>query len=217
MTIQPLSHSEIPTLTNKIKICGLMREADILAVNRFHPDFVGFVFAKSKRQISTEQAAFFRTILDDSIPAVGVFVNKHPDKILNLCKEHIIQWIQLHGQETEETIQYLKNHLHLLELTCPIIKAVSVRTTDDIIAADQLSCDYLLLDHGAGGTGTAFDWSFIPTIQTPFFLAGGLNETNIEQAAHYHAYCLDVSSGAETDGKKDPMKIQHFVDTIHSL
>ena len=203
------------TITTKIKICGLMRESDIIAVNRSHPDFAGFVFAKSKRQITLAQAAAFRSLLDHSIPAIGVFVNEDPEKILDICNAGIIQWIQLHGQESEETIQYLKARLKQSKQSCPIIKAVSVQTAQDIRLAETLSCDYLLLDHGSGGTGQSFDWSSIPHISKPFFLAGGLNQTNIKTARHYHAYCLDVSSGAETNGKKDAEKIHSLVEAVH--
>ncbi len=202
-------------LTNKIKICGLMKEADIIAANCFHPDFVGFVFSKSKRQIQVEQAAAFRALLDDSIPAIGVFVNEDPDSILHICRKGIIQWIQLHGQETEDTIQYLKKQLNQQKLNCPIIKAVSVHTTDDILNAQNLSCDYLLLDHGLGGTGQMFDWASIPKIQKPFFLAGGIKLDNIKRARHYNAYCLDVSSGAEINGQKNAEKIHSLIEAVH--
>lgn len=198
-------------MTNKIKICGLIRPEDIDAVNQALPDFAGFVFARSKRQITAETAAQFRAALDPRIPAVGVFVNQPLTDILSLARAGTIQFIQLHGQEEESIIMELKKRTD-----CPVIKAVRVETPEDIRAAERLSADYLLLDNGAGGTGKAFDWSLIEEISKPFFLAGGLNAGNIQDARHFHAFCLDVSSGAETDGKKDPHKIRQLTDLIHT-
>lgn len=198
-------------MTNKIKICGLTRPEDIDAVNQALPDFAGFVFARSKRQITAETAAQLRAALDPRIPAVGVFVNQPLPDILSLARAGTIQFIQLHGQEEESIIMELKKRTD-----CPVIKAVRVETPEDIRAAERLSADYLLLDNGAGGTGKAFDWSLIGEISKPFFLAGGLNAGNIQDARHFYAFCLDVSSGAETDGKKDPHKIRQLTDLIHT-
>lgn len=201
----------------KIKICGLQERADVLAANRLLPDYVGFVFAKSKRQITKKQASVLRELLTDKIPAVGVFVNDEILNILELCNSGVIQMIQLHGDEDQEYIESLKT-----KTDCPVIKALQVQNREQILEADRVLCDYLLLDAYApdlyGGSGRCFDWSLVPKLSKSFFLAGGLNEENIEQAKRSCSpFCLDVSSGVETDGKKDPDKIKRIIEKVRAL
>ncbi len=200
----------------KIKICGLMRSEDIEAVNEAKPDFIGFVFAKGrKRTVTHETAARLKAMLIPQIKAVGVFLDNDADEVLSLANDGVIDIIQLHGNEDSEYIGYIRSHTDK-----PIIKAVSVRNAEDILLADKLEVDYLLLDtykkNITGGTGEVFDWNIIPKVSKPFFLAGGLNEDNIADALNCGAYCLDVSSGAETDGKKDKDKIINLVNTVRS-
>lgn len=198
----------------KIKICGMMRRADINAVNIAHPDYIGFIFAKGrKRTISAETAAQLKERLMSDIKAVGVFLDNDIKEIAKICEDGIINIVQLHGNEDKDFISSLKRRI-----SCPIIKAVSVCTPEDILLAQTLPADYLLLDTykkgQSGGTGEAFDWSLIPEMEKPFFLAGGLNEENIGEAMKCGAYALDVSSGAETDGKKDIHKIINIVRKV---
>ena len=200
----------------KIKICGLMRSEDIEAVNEAKPDFIGFVFAKGrKRTVTHETAARLKAMLIPQIKAVGVFLDNDADEVLSLANDGVIDIIQLHGSEDSEYIAYIRSHTDK-----PIIKAVSVINAEDILLADKLDVDYLLLDtynkNITGGTGEVFDWNIIPKVGKPFFLAGGLNEDNIAGALNVGAYCLDVSSGAETDGKKDRGKIINLVNTVRS-
>jgi phosphoribosylanthranilate isomerase len=121
--------------------------------------------------------------------------------------------VQLHGSEDAIYIRKLKE-----ALSVPVIKAVRVQNAEQIIDAQSLDCDYLLLDTWQkgiqGGSGVAFDWSLIPQLKKPYFLAGGLNAENILEAARYQPYCLDVSGGAETEGKKDRRKIIELVRLI---
>ncbi|MGN0469761.1 MAG: phosphoribosylanthranilate isomerase [Acutalibacteraceae bacterium] len=201
---------------SKIKICGLSRECDIDFVNTAKPDFIGFVFAeKSKRRVDFDTALKLKNQLDKNIQAVGVFVNNDMDFVLSLVNNGIIDLIQLHGDEDENCIISLKE-----KTSAKIIKAVRVKTTEDILRADKLPVDYLLLDTYTkgeyGGSGKTFDWNMIPKISKPYFLAGGLNAENIKSALKVGAYCLDVSSGAETDGKKDKDKIIKIVNTVRS-
>lgn len=200
----------------KIKICGLMRPEDIEAVNFAKPDYIGFVFAKGrKRTVTHETAKKLKSMLNPQIKAVGVFLDNGADEVLSLADSGIIDIIQLHGKEDSEYIRYIRSHTDK-----PIIKAVSVRDEEDVLSADKLGVDYLLLDtykkNIIGGTGEVFDWNIIPKIDKPFFLAGGINEDNIKAALRFGAYCLDVSSGAETDGKKDRAKIINLVNTVRS-
>ncbi|MDW2798192.1 phosphoribosylanthranilate isomerase [Clostridium boliviensis] len=201
----------------KIKICGLTRKEDVLAVNCYKPDYAGFVFAPGKRQLNFRQAELLRNELLPAIPAVGVFVNSPADEIISLVKSNVIQMIQLHGEESEADIWELKNRL---DQPVPIIKAIRVKSSAEISEAEKLSADYLLLDSYVkgmkGGSGTSFDWSMIPMINKPWFLAGGIGMENIEEALKTKAFCLDVSSLAETNGRKDPEKIKKIIQTVRS-
>lgn len=200
----------------RIKICGLSRLCDIDYVNAAKPDYIGFVFAKSRRQVSVLQARLLKQRLAEDILAVGVFVNDKPERIAELVNDGIIDMVQLHGQEDEAYIRNLRKLLSDRN-ACPIIRAFSVKTSEDVTKACLSSADYILLDHGAGGTGKAFDWSMIGQIDRPFFLAGGLGPDNLEEAFRVGAFALDVSSGVETDGFKDPEKIEMCVRKVRSL
>ena len=198
---------------SKIKICGLSRMEDIRTANQLGLDYVGFVFAKSRRQVTPEGAKELRGLLSPTIQAVGVFVNHPVAEILDLVHSGIVQVIQLHGQEGEETIAQLKEHLP----TTPIIKAISVTCVADILAWEGSRTDYLLLDNGAGGTGTPFDWNILSSIQgltKPYFIAGGLNPDNVAEVLSHHPFGVDVSGGVETDGIKDPIKMQFFTQKV---
>jgi len=201
----------------KVKICGLSRPIDIDMVNTVLPDYIGFVFAKSRRQVTEVMAKELKERLLPQIQAVGVFVNEELEKIMHLCKDGIIDLIQLHGDEDENYIRELRKGVKN-----PIIKAVRVRNTKDIEEAAKLTCDYLLLDtykEGLyGGSGEIFDWSVITKIEKPFFLAGGLHTENILQAiSQANPYCIDVSSGVETDGIKDRNKIIDIITKVRSV
>lgn len=199
----------------KIKICGLSRLQDIEAVNEALPDYIGFVFADSRRKINMQKAAELKKYLNPKILAVGVFVNAPVNEIVNLCEEQIIDIIQLHGDENCSYLERLKN-----EIENPIIKAVRVQNQQEIIDAQKFPCEYILLDtfqkENYGGSGKIFDHTLIPKSEKPFFLAGGLNADNIINAMAYHPYCLDISSGAETDGVKDCKKIKQIVNIVRS-
>lgn len=201
----------------KIKICGLFRDCDVDYVNEALPDFIGFVFAKSRRQVSSDWAKVHRPRLRSEITPVGIFVNESLANVANLLNNGTIEMAQLHGAETEDYIQALKSLTHK-----PIIKAVRVLSQEDIEVAQHTLADFLLLDNGAGGTGESFDWSLISQVKTqkqienqnqkPFFLAGGLKAGNIDQAiAATNPYAVDLSSGVETDGRKDREKILEIV------
>lgn len=203
---------------SKIKICGLSRPDDILAVNKCLPDYIGFVFSKSRRRVTAEQARLLKAGLDPKIKAVGVFVNEPAASIAALFKGGVIDLVQLHGDENEAYIQSLKQ-----EVSCPIIKAVRVQSGEQISRAQRLPCDFLLLDayskSGYGGTGDKFRWDMIPKeTSRPFFLAGGINESNVLRAAReVRPYCIDVSSGAETGGVKDKEKIKHIINIVRGV
>ena len=197
----------------RIKICGLTRLEDIQAVNEAKPDFCGFIveFPKSRRNVTGVQLRTLREKLDESILPVGVFVNAPVELPAQLLNEGTISLAQLHGQEDEAYIRRIqKNTGH------QVIKAFSVKTAQDIEKALKSPADYILLDQGGGGTGQTFDWSLIPEIDRPFFLAGGLGADNLETAVRtIHPYAVDLSSSVETDGMKDRDKILKAVQLVH--
>lgn len=193
----------------KIKLCGLTRRCDIDWANELLPDYVGFVFAGSRRSVTDEQAAQLRNILREDIPAVGVFVDESIDHVAVLVRQGVIQLVQLHGAEDEGYIRELRR-----AVSVPVIQAFSVRSSEDIQAAGRSSADFVLLDHGAGGTGRAFDWSLAAALDRPYFLAGGLHPGNAAAAAELRPYAVDVSSGIETEGVKDRQKMIEFVRRI---
>lgn len=197
----------------KIKLCGLTRPSDIETANLLHPDFVGFVFAKkSRRYVSLERVRTLKELLHPEISAVGVFVDEEPEAVAAWLSSGVIDMVQLHGGEDAAYIGRLR------ELTDkPIIKAFSVRGEQDIRRACDSTADFVLLDAGDGGTGTAFDRELLAGMNRPYFLAGGLDPSTVGEAVkRWRPYAVDVSSGIETDGYKDAEKMQAFVERARS-
>ncbi len=194
----------------RVKICGLRRPEDITYVNEVRPEYVGFIcFPKSFRYVDPEMLRSLRSQLAEGITAVGVFVNEDADAVARIAGESGIDVIQLHGQEDEDYISRLRE-----KTDKPLIKAFRIETSGDVLTANASSADYILLDHGAGGTGEAFDWSLLQEVDRPYFLAGGLNPENVQEALAMsgdHLYSLDVSSGVETEKVKDIEKIRRFL------
>ncbi len=201
----------------KIKICGLTRKEDIETVNHWQPDYIGFVFGESRRQVTVEQASLLKDDLDSRIKAVGVFVNEPILSIVKICNTGVIDVVQLHGDESEEYIRELKE-----QIDCPVIKAVRVQSAEQVLQSEKLSCDLLLLDTFQkgqyGGSGKTFDYSMVPNLEKRFFLAGGLENSNIAQAIEEcNPYGVDISSGVETDGIKDEDKIREIIQMVRGL
>ena len=197
----------------KIKICGIKRLEDIEMVNRYKPDYIGFVFADSKRKVSHDLAKELRNNLDSDIIPVGVFVDSPQDEILKLFDDGIIEIAQLHGSESEQYILDLKKKTNG-ELK--IINAIEMTQEIDLLKYNDSSSDYLLLDSGKG-SGKTFDWSLIrKDIKKEFFLAGGLNSENVAPAIYeFNPYAIDLSSSLETDGFKDENKIKEIMEVIN--
>ena len=197
----------------EIKLCGLTREEDIKNANELLPEYIGFVFAnKSKRYISPENALKLKQKLLPRIKAVGVFVDEDVKTIADYLNRGIIDMAQLHGSEDEA---YIKRFRVLTDK--PIIKAFKIKSRDDLHGVQESSADYILLDSGTG-SGSVFDWDLIKSIERQYFLAGGLNPQNVEEAIRtLRPFAIDVSSGIETDGHKDPVKMKEFVNTARSV
>jgi len=192
---------------SKVKICGLSRMEDIDAVNRALPDFVGFVFAPSRRRVDERMAVMLKEKLDARITAVGVFVDEEIDVMVRLCRDGVIDWVQLHGGEDATCIAALRERI-----SNPVIQAVAI--TGGTPPPD--GADYLLFDSERGGSGKTFDWMALCGIDRPYFLAGGLHAGNIHAALSRQPYAVDVSSGVETDGSKDADKIDEFVRIVRA-
>jgi phosphoribosylanthranilate isomerase len=196
----------------RIKICGLSRLEDICHANRARPDYIGFVFAESKRRVTGEKARDLRTKLDAGITPVGVFVDTEIAEIAALVNSRIIDVVQLHGNETAAYIKRLRE-----QCGAKIIKAVKIGNGTRYPETEKprreaYGADYLLLDSGAG-SGKPIDLRIAGELAAKhdfrryFFLAGGINPGNIHLAAALNPFGIDVSSGAETDGVKDGEKM----------
>ena len=209
-----------------VKFCGICREEDVQAVNRLRPDFAGFVFAESKRQITAETAARLKEHLDPGIKTVAVLVNMPVEKAAALANTGIADLLQLHGDEDGEYIARLKT------LTgAKIIKAIRLQgnEADRTVLKQAEKADFYLFDtfvaDAYGGTGKTFSHSLLKDlpIGKPFFLAGGLDADNVagivgqvqkDTTLFPYFYGVDVSGGIETDGYKDAVKMEAFMKAI---
>lgn len=204
-------------MKTKIKICGLTRPQDVEAVNAARPDYIGFVFAKSRRRLTPQQAITLKRQLDPEIQSVGVFVNPSLETVLDITSRDILDIVQLHGDEPPVFAERVRR-----ETGSPVVKAFRIRGEESLAALKAYDqADYLLLDtynkNAYGGTGRAFNWALLRgnTSGKPFFLAGGLNIENIETAIRtVRPYGVDISSGVETNGRKDPGKIEEIIKKI---
>lgn len=192
----------------KIKFCGLKTLDDIFFANELLPEYVGFVFApKSKRCVTPAQAEKLRASLSKEILAVGVFVNENLSTVAELLNSGIIDAAQLHGNETDDYINNLRGVTNKI-----IIKAFRADTVEENSPAD-----FILIDAGAGD-GKVFDWSLVKNLRREYFLAGGLTPENVGAAIKLlHPFAVDVSSGIETDGKKDFNKMKAFAEAVREV
>lgn len=195
-----------------IKLCGMMSEEDIDNVNRLKPEYAGFIFwEKSFRNLTKEKAASLKKRLDPNIKAVGVFVDEDVKKVSALVNDGIIDAVQLHGNEDEAYIEELRK---LVLKKTEIFKAFKADSREQVKEALKSSADCILFDPGKGN-GVTFPWEILKDVTRPYFLAGGLNPENVGDAVKMlHPYAVDVSSGIETDRKKDPDKMEAFVKAV---
>lgn len=197
----------------KVKFCGMRLEEDIEEVNRLNPDYIGFILSRPYwRCITFHQASLLKSMTKSSIQTVGVFVDEPIDTIKKFVENGIIDVIQLHGSEDEQYIARLKNITEK-----KIFRAFKLCSPDDAKKANDSCADMILLDSGRG-TGETFDWELLRLIERPYFLAGGLNAENIGEAVRtLTPYGVDVSSGIETDRRKNPEKMKKFIDAVRSV
>lgn len=198
-----------------IKICGLTRPCDIDFVNELKPEYIGFVFAPSKRQVSVSQAKELIQQVSYS-QCVGVFVNETPQRICQIATQSDLDIIQLHGDETQEDIDYIKaNSL------CLVWKALRLRNQNDLNQLNQLHPDRFLLDSfhedAYGGSGKRMDERLLQNVNTKeLILAGGIDIHNVKELLAYHPFAIDVSSGVETNHVKDYGKIKQLIREVRT-
>ena len=194
----------------KVKFCGLSRLLDIKIANELRPDYIGFVFSpKSKRYIIPSDAFALKKSLHPSITAVGVFVNAPIESVASLLNNGTIEIAQLHGDEDESYIKQLRQYSDK-----PIIKAFQMRPDTPLALINHCTAEYVLLDSGTG-SGTPFNWNLIKPLSRPYFLAGGLHKDNLGTALKIlHPFAVDVSSGIETNGLKDQIKMAEFIAAV---
>ena len=232
--VEKLAYLYGPTYyTPKIKMCGISKVETIPAIVDAKPDYMGLVFAPSKRQVTVEQAKTLVEELhkvyvkkygsdteqdkDDTIKTVGVFVNETVDNLVTIANEANLDAVQLHGDEDETFIQSLKERTNV-----EVWKAVQIRSAADVEEWIDSSADMILFDayhkDERGGTGEVFDWSSLDEFERPFMLAGGIDSTNVARAIRtVRPYGIDTSSGIETNGVKDDEKITAFTKIVKSI
>lgn len=195
----------------KVKICGITDLTTAIAAVDYGADAIGFVFAESKRKISVTKAKDIVAHLPKEVLKIGVFVNETKEKIEEIAASVGLTYVQLHGDETPAFSE---------SLSFPVIKAVSIHDDQSLKAIESYSCEYVLLDGPKGkyrgGNGLSFDWNSFSANDLrdkKVILAGGLHEENVEDAIKLiNPFMVDVSSGVETEGKKDLNKIQSFIN-----
>ena len=232
--VEKLAYLYGPTYyTPKVKMCGISKVETIPAVVEAKPDYMGLVFAPSKRQVTVDQA---KTLVEelhrgyaqkygsdtehdknDTIKTVGVFVNETVDNLITIVNEANLDAVQLHGDEDETFIQSLKERTNV-----EVWKAIQIRSAADVEEWIDSSADMLLFDayhkDERGGTGEVFDWSSLDAFERPFMLAGGIDSTNVARAIRtVRPYGIDISSGIETNGVKDDEKITAFTKIVKSI
>lgn len=189
----------------KVKICGLSTKEAVGTAASAGADYIGFVFAPSKRQVTLEQAAELTKFIPSHIQKVGVFVSPSRADLLEAIEKVGLDLVQVHGQVVDKLFE---------NLPCGSIQAVQV---DEGGHVPNSQADYLLFDAPVAGSGQTFDWGRLDTTELaqPFFIAGGLNEDNVARAIQYFSpFAVDVSSGVETDGQKDHEKIRRFIERV---
>ena len=189
----------------KVKICGLSNIEAVKTAVSAGADYIGFVFAPSKRQVTVEQAIELVKFIPSHIQTVGVFVSPSRAELLEAVDKVGLDFAQVHGQVVDKLFE---------NLPCGSIQAVQI---DEGGHVPNSQADYLLFDAPVAGSGQTFDWGQLDTteLSQPFFIAGGLNEDNVEEAIqHFTPFAVDVSSGVETDGQKDHEKIRRFIERV---
>lgn len=195
----------------RVKICGVFEPAAALAAADAGADAVGFVFYPTHRLVTVEQARALSRLLPPFLTRVGVFADEPPGRVREVADAVPLDAVQLHGAEPPEACQILGVR---------VLKGLRIRGPEDLAALARYDVDGFVLDAYApgqpGGTGVRFDWTLVRRArgltERPLVLSGGLTAENVAEAIRVAAPdAVDVSSGVETDRRKDPAKIRAFI------
>jgi phosphoribosylanthranilate isomerase len=208
----------------RIKICGIKDKTHALAAVEAGADFIGLVFAPSQRQVSLAQAREIASAVkksSDATKVVGVFVNAPSSQVNELADFCALDWVQLSGDESWE---------YCREVVRPVIKAIRIdQQSPKKLYADLSAGSKLLPAQGFitlldsrvegkfGGTGESFNWNLAQEVakRFPVIIAGGLDPENVARLIERVApWGVDVSSGVETGGVKDIVKIKAFIESV---
>ncbi|MHC5227967.1 phosphoribosylanthranilate isomerase [Enterococcus sp. LJL99] len=191
----------------KVKICGLKNKLAVDHAVANGADFLGFVFAASKREVDPKTVREITVDVPNSVKKVGVFVSPTLDEVEAIIEAAGLDLVQVHGEQLKE------------KASVPMISALPVDGTDYVLTLQDATPDYLLFDappqEFIGGNGVVFDWDRLDLSalnEQKIIIAGGLTPENVQAAVkHFRPYALDVSSGVETNGEKDLTKITNFI------
>jgi phosphoribosylanthranilate isomerase len=197
----------------KAKVCGITTPEDALAAASSGADAIGLVFAESPRKVSLEEAREIAAALPEGVLKVGVFVNEEPEEVLRIAREVGLDYAQLHGDETPETVTFLR------EGGVKVMKALRVRDEGSLAAMEGYGADLVMLDawseKARGGTGERFDWALAKSLRGRgnIVVSGGLSPENVREAISFFApYGVDASSSLEeAPGKKNEERVRRFV------
>ncbi len=198
----------------KVKICGNTNPEDALLAAQLGADYLGIIFAESKRRVAKGKASEIIQALPGFKNFVGVFFNQPKQEVEAMVKDLGVKILQFHGDETSLYCQYFTDRGY------QVIKTFRIKDEMSLKRLDEYSTTSFLFDtfskEEAGGTGKPFDWNLIeqnPFIQEKLFLAGGLNVQNLAEAIKkIRPYAVDVASGVEkSPGIKDPELLRQFI------
>ena len=190
-----------------VKLCGLRSERDMFYAVKSGADMVGMVLSPGyRRSVTVAEAAKMLGSVLGSVVSVGVFADSPLSEAVKMSELLELGAVQLHGSEDEDYI-----HSRRESTGIPVIKSFTISGESDLEDAESSCADLVLLDAGKG-SGKVFDWSVI-NLKRKFILAGGLSPENVGKAvSEVRPYAVDASSGTETDGVKDPVKMAAFVE-----
>ena len=196
-----------------VKVCGITNSADARLAVDAGADAIGLVFAESPRRVSVEEARRIAAALPENVRKVGVFVDADPEKVLRIAREVGLDLVQLHGDETPETVTAVR------DAGVKVMKALRVRDAASLETMEGYGADLYLLDAyseiARGGTGESFDWGVAKSMRgrDNIVVSGGLGPENVREAVElFEPYGVDASSSLEDEpGKKNEERVRRFV------
>ncbi|HZY64734.1 MAG TPA: phosphoribosylanthranilate isomerase [Rubrobacteraceae bacterium] len=202
----------------KVKVCGITNHEDAHVAAGAGANAIGLVFAESPRQISVERVREIAMGLPEGLLKVGVFVNEEPEKVLEIGRKVGLDYAQLHGDESPETVAAVRDS------GLEVIKALRVRDAGSLERLDEYEADFFLLDayseKARGGTGERFDWGVAKALQgyANILISGGLTPENVRAAVEFfEPYGVDASSSLEdAPGVKNGERVRRFVSAAKS-